>query len=127
MVMKYTTKNYLTSSLSFYLNLNFVKHFFPHFILQLLFQLLKCGQVLVEKKNESKSKDNHKIHDPLIKFCKRKNKISEYDYYIFGHRHLPLELTVGDQSTYLNLGEWVNYAKYAVFDGKKTRLEDFES
>ena len=31
-------KKLSTSSLSFYLNLNFVKHFFPHFILHLLFQ-----------------------------------------------------------------------------------------
>ena len=63
----------------------------------------------------------------LWKYCQQVESQEHHDYYIFGHRHLPLELAVGDQSTYLNLGEWVNYAKYAVFDGKKTRLEDFES
>jgi len=42
-----------------------------------------------------------------------------FDYFIFGHLHMPLELKIdGHESTYLNLGEWVSgNAHYAVFDG----------
>ncbi len=43
-----------------------------------------------------------------------------YDYFIFGHRHLPLDLQVGPDSRYINLGEWLNYTSYAVFDGATT-------
>jgi UDP-2,3-diacylglucosamine hydrolase len=48
------------------------------------------------------------------------------DYFIFGHRHLPLEIEVGKSSKYINLGEWINYNTYGVFDGEKFRLEKFE-
>ncbi len=46
-----------------------------------------------------------------------------FDYFIFGHRHLPLELNVGEKSTYFNLGEWINYNTYVVFDGERCELK----
>lgn len=46
-----------------------------------------------------------------------------FDYFIFGHRHLPLEINLQKNSTYINLGDWINYYTYAVFDGEKTTLE----
>ena len=46
-----------------------------------------------------------------------------YDYFIFGHRHLPLDIKLSDKSRYINLGEWVNYSSYAVFDGKNLELK----
>ncbi|MEP1034918.1 UDP-2,3-diacylglucosamine diphosphatase [Ekhidna sp.] len=62
----------------------------------------------------------------LWQYCKTLNKSSHYDYYIFGHRHLPLELPVTDNSTYFNLGEWVNHFTYLEFDGEKASLKVFE-
>lgn len=47
---------------------------------------------------------------------------THHDYYIFGHRHIPLDLEVGAQSKYLNLGEWVNHFTYVKYDGKKAML-----
>ena len=61
----------------------------------------------------------------LTQFCKEKMKTTEVDYFIFGHRHLPLEINLGDNTTYINLGEWVNYNSYAVFDGKKIELKRY--
>lgn len=49
------------------------------------------------------------------------------DYFIFGHRHLPLDLQVGENSRYINLGEWINYNTYGVFDGQTMRLEEFKA
>lgn len=48
-----------------------------------------------------------------------------YDYLIFGHRHLPLDLKINN-SRYVNLGEWMNYSSYAVFDGDTLQLNYFE-
>jgi UDP-2,3-diacylglucosamine hydrolase len=62
----------------------------------------------------------------LYTFCKETEKTKHYDFYIFGHRHLPLDLKVGDTSRYINLGEWVNYQSYAEFDGKNVELKNFE-
>ena len=53
-------------------------------------------------------------------------KREHIDYFIFGHRHLPLDLKVGENSRYINLGEWMNYNTYAVFDGKEMKLEEFK-
>lgn len=45
------------------------------------------------------------------------------DYFVFGHRHLPLDIDLGDGSRYINLGEWINHNTYAVFDGNRLHLE----
>ena len=49
-----------------------------------------------------------------------------FDYFIYGHRHLPLDIRLNDTSRYINLGEWVNHYTYAVFDGENLSLERFE-
>jgi len=65
--------------------------------------------------------------DFLYNFCKKIEETDHHDYYIFGHRHLPLEIKINDSSMYINLGEWVNNAHYAVFDGAKVELLNFDS
>jgi len=49
-----------------------------------------------------------------------------FDYFVFGHRHLPIDFNLSDNSRYVNLGEWINYNTYAVFDGAELKLEKFE-
>lgn len=61
----------------------------------------------------------------LFRYCEEMEKKSHHDFYIFGHRHLPLDLKVSDTSRYINLGEWVNYSPYAVYDGKNIELKMF--
>ena len=55
----------------------------------------------------------------------KKMKTTNIDYFIFGHRHLPLDINLGNSTRYINLGEWVNYNTYAVFDGEKLALKEF--
>lgn len=62
----------------------------------------------------------------LWTYCKEVEASKHHDYYIFGHRHLPLDLEVGQRSRYINLGEWINHYTYAVFDGTKVELKKFE-
>lgn len=50
------------------------------------------------------------------------------DYFIFGHRHLPIDYILkNDYSRYINLGEWLHYNSYAVFDGQTVELQFFEN
>lgn len=63
----------------------------------------------------------------LVQFCKTHLKKEHIDYFIFGHRHLPLEIEVGNNSKYINLGEWMNYDTYAVWDGEKMELKKYEA
>ena len=61
----------------------------------------------------------------LLSYCKEFERINHHDFYIFGHRHLPLDLKVSENSRYINLGEWVNFNTYAVYDGKSIDLKTF--
>ncbi len=56
-----------------------------------------------------------------------KRKYGDLDFIIMGHRHFPVVIDLDAKTTYYNLGEWVNYAVYAVFDGSETKLIDFNS
>lgn len=62
----------------------------------------------------------------LVQYCKRKLQTQHYDYFVFGHRHLPMTITLNEQSTYINLGDWIGYFTYGVFDGTQMTLEKFE-
>ena len=59
----------------------------------------------------------------LIIYAKELIKKQHYDYLIFGHRHLPMDLALSNGSRYINLGEWINYSTYAVFDGENLELK----
>ncbi len=48
----------------------------------------------------------------LVQFCKEELTKQHIDYFVFGHRHLPLEIDLGQNSMYYNLGEWINYCTY---------------
>ena len=60
----------------------------------------------------------------LVQYCKRKLETRHYDHFIFGHRHLPMEIDLNGKSRYTNLGDWITYFTYAVFDGKKLKLNE---
>ena len=62
----------------------------------------------------------------LIQYCKQALARQHYDYFIFGHRHLKMEIPLAGNSLYINLGEWVKHRPYAVFDGEKLMLLEFE-
>lgn len=62
----------------------------------------------------------------LVHYSKRKLEQQHYDYFVFGHRHLPLEITLNEKSTYINLGDWITYFTYAVFDGSTLSLQEFK-
>jgi len=59
----------------------------------------------------------------LAQYAKRKLEQEHFDYFIFGHRHMPMEIRVGENSLYMNLGDWVNHFTYAAFDGRELKLE----
>lgn len=62
----------------------------------------------------------------LLVYCRELEQRFHHDYYVFGHRHLPLNVPVAPGSRYLNLGEWVNYCSYGVYDGTDLALQHFE-
>lgn len=63
----------------------------------------------------------------LISYCKEVIRKKHYDFFIFGHRHLPIDFTLDGGSRYINLGDWIRYYSYAVFDGQHIKLKYFEA
>jgi UDP-2,3-diacylglucosamine hydrolase len=62
----------------------------------------------------------------LILFCKDYLQQQHVDYFLFGHRHYKLEFALPGNSTYINLGDWLQYNSYAVFDGNHCSLQTFK-
>lgn len=62
----------------------------------------------------------------LIQYAKRKLKNQHYDYFVFGHRHLPMKIDLNGRSTYINLGDWIKYYTYASFDGSQLQLHSLD-
>ena len=63
----------------------------------------------------------------LIQYCKRKLETEDIDYFVFGHRHIPIvhDLPNG-KSKYINLGDWLTHYTYGVFDGESFELRSEE-
>jgi UDP-2,3-diacylglucosamine hydrolase len=62
----------------------------------------------------------------IYRYCQQMEAQLHHDYYILGHRHLPLDMKVNAISRYINLGEWISDFAYAVFDGNNLQLLRFE-
>jgi len=62
----------------------------------------------------------------LWTYCKEQENQQHRDFYIFGHRHLPLDLPVGENARYINLGEWLHHYTYAFFSQNNITLTTWQ-
>ena len=74
-----------------------------------------------QKQNPFTSKEK----EVLFNYCKEQQNINPVDYYIFGHRHIPLELKVNDQAEYINLGDWITHNTYATLENGILKLNKY--
>ncbi|MEY2638752.1 MAG: hypothetical protein RIR90_234 [Bacteroidota bacterium] len=58
----------------------------------------------------------------LIIYCKEVLLKEHYDYFVFGHRHYPIDFALNERSRYINLGDWIRNFTYASFDGQDVQL-----
>ena len=49
------------------------------------------------------------------------------DYFIYGHRHILLDLKLNPKTRMLIVGDWMQYFSYAVFDGKELSLKQYNA
>jgi len=61
----------------------------------------------------------------LVHYCNKKLTEKQYDYFIFGHRHLPMEIQLTKKSKYINTGDWISHFTYAIFDGDQMMLKSY--
>jgi UDP-2,3-diacylglucosamine hydrolase len=61
----------------------------------------------------------------LITYSREQLLQKKVDYFVFGHRHLPIDFRLSNESRYINLGDWVVYFTYGVFDGTEFILRSY--
>lgn len=62
----------------------------------------------------------------LIQYCKEILKTTHYDYFVFGHRHLPIEFNLPNHSVYMNIGEWIKFSSYGVMENGTFALKYYK-
>jgi len=92
---------------------------------------VKLGQYLSVKNKMISGDEDIKFlgeeKEWLVQYAKRKLETQHYDYFVFGHRHLPLEISLNEKATYTNLGDWISYYTYGEFNGVALKLKTFET
>ena len=90
---------------------------------------VRLGQYMsVKNKMISGDEDAKYLGDEnewLVQYCKKKLTQTHYDYFVFGHRHLPLEIVLQENSKYVNLGDWIQYFTYGEFKGDNLSLKKY--
>lgn len=114
----------------------FLKKIFTNSICKRLFRLLHpdlgiglANYFSRKSKEKTGSSDDHFLGEEnewLIVYCKEVLKKTHFDYFIFGHRHFPIDFSLSNKSRYINLGDWIKNFTYAEFDGEDVQLKKFE-
>jgi UDP-2,3-diacylglucosamine hydrolase len=63
--------------------------------------------------------------EELLIFARELIQKEHFDFFIFGHRHIPLEYSLNEKSKVIILGDWIVNNTYAVFDGETVYLKKF--
>jgi len=50
----------------------------------------------------------------------------DIDFYVFGHRHIELDLMLSQKARVIILGDWLWQFTYAVFDGEHLSLDSYD-
>jgi UDP-2,3-diacylglucosamine hydrolase len=114
----------------------YLKKIFRSALSQRLFALLppRLGMGIAHYWSANSRNKNHALdkqflgeeNEWIYRYCQQVEAQFHHDYYILGHRHLPLDMKINISSRYINLGEWISDFTYAVFDGNNLQLLRFE-
>ena len=64
----------------------------------------------------------------LIQYAERKSQTLEVDYFVFGHRHLPINYLLDNgRCRYINLGDWMSFRSFGVFDGDHMEIQFYKN
>ncbi len=119
----------------------FIKRIFANPAAQWLFERVhpNAGLGLMQffsgKSRDSQPDDEYtflgETREWLLEYCRIQSEQAgdaAVDFYIFGHRHLPIDWLLPNQrSRYVNLGEWLHFNSYAVLENGHLKMQSFEN
>ena len=94
----------------------------PNFALALAHAWSKKSRYAKGLREEFKGEEK----EHLLQYAKEILKDEYFDFFIFGHRHLALDIAIQSNSHYINVGDWVTYFTYAEFDGNNMTLKNYK-
>lgn len=113
----------------------FIKKIFRNPVCQYLFGLLHPNWGIglanyFSRKSREKTGNSDELFlgadkEWLIIFSKEYLQKSKIDFFVFGHRHYPIDYVLSEESRYINLGDWIRNFTYASFDGKEMELKNW--
>lgn len=79
------------------------------------------------KREEGKEPDYMgEEREPLIRYTKEYLKTHpDINYFIYGHRHIMLDMMLTRQARIIIVGDWIKYFSYAVFDGNELVIDQY--
>jgi UDP-2,3-diacylglucosamine hydrolase len=110
-----------------------LKKIFTNKILQWFFTNLihpnlayRLALLISHKRDACNKKPKFKGNDEwLFKYAKTVLEKKNIDFFIFGHRHIPVSQKI-DKSLVVILGDWIKNFTYAQFDGEKLELLKYD-
>lgn len=66
-----------------------------------------------------------KENEWLAIYCEEIAKQEDIDYFVFGHRHLPIHLKLDNGGEYFNIGDWITHFTYGVLEGEKFEIKGY--
>lgn len=115
--------------------MNFLHWVFTRRVLQRMFSWIhpdcSFGFAHAWSKKNRKAKvyesDNYLGDDKeyLLQFALEEIKTKHIDYFVFGHRHVPMDKELPNGARYINVGNWITRSSYAYFNGEQMVLSDF--
>ena len=86
---------------------------------------IKLGQAWSNKSRKEQENLKSEEKEILVDYCKEQQKNNPVDYYVFGHRHIPMEVKIDERANYINLGDWIHHYSYVVLSDQKLELRKF--
>ncbi len=78
-----------------------------------------------KKKNKSPKLQFLGEEEWLIIYSRKILTQQHFDYFVFGHRHVPSFYKLSEKSFYINVGDWLKHFTFAVFDGEEMELKKY--
>jgi UDP-2,3-diacylglucosamine hydrolase len=90
---------------------------------------LSFGHGWSKKSRISKGISSHEFkgasNEGMFIFAESILRQEKIDYFIFGHRHVMIDSPIGENSRYINLGDWIRHFSYGIFDGNEFALKQY--
>jgi len=92
---------------------------------------MRLASLMSKKSRDAQDKEDHFYGEDdewLLVYANYKvQQLPDTDFFIFGHRHLPLDILLKNKkSRYINTGEWLSFFSFVVFDGCDLEVRFFE-